>query len=153
LTFQETKTFQGISNYEIPIGHLRYFGNHSGQTIHKSYKLDQKEDENNLYISVLTIGELHKGIEKLDESRRKEELHNWVENDLKERFWTRIIDIDLQTAVVWGKIQGMTERVGKPMPAIDSLIAATGIAHHLTVVSRNTSDMKESGVALINPWE
>ncbi len=113
----------------------------------------KKEDENNFYISVLTIGELHKGIEKLDESTRKEELHNWVENDLKERFWTRIIDIDLQTAVVWGKIQGMTERVGKPMPAMDSLIAATAIAHHLTVVSRNTSDMKESGVALFNPWE
>ena len=113
----------------------------------------KKEDENNFYLSVLTIGELHKGIEKLDESRRKEELHNWVENDLKERFWTRIIDIDLQTAVIWGKIQGMTERVGKPMPAIDSLIAATGIAHHLTVVSRNTSDMKESGAALLNPWE
>ncbi len=113
----------------------------------------KKEDEKNFYISVLTIGELHKGIEKLDESRKKAELHNWVENDLKERFWTRIIDIDLQTAVIWGKIQGMTERVGKPMPAIDSLIAATGIAHHLTVVTRSTLDMKESGVALLNPWE
>lgn len=113
----------------------------------------KKEDENNFYISVLTIGELHKGIEKLDESERKEELHNWVENDLKERFWTRIIDIDQQTAVAWGKIQGIAERVGKPMPAIDSLIAATGITHHLTVVTRNTSDMEESGVALLNPWE
>lgn len=113
----------------------------------------KKEDENSFYISVLTIGELHKGIEKLDESTRKEDLHNWVENDLKERFWTRIIDIDQQTAVAWGKIQGMAERVGKPMPAIDSLIAATGITHHLTVVTRNTSDMKESGAALLNPWE
>lgn len=119
----------------------------------KITKWIKMEDENNFYISVLTIGELHKGIEKLDESRRKEKLHTWVEHDLKERFWKRIIDIDLQTAVVWGKIQGMTERVGKPMPAIDSLIAATGIAHHLTVVSRNTSDMKESGVTLLNPWE
>ena len=113
----------------------------------------KKEDERNFFISVLTIGELHKGIEKLPESKRKEELHNWVENDLKERFWNRIIDIDIQVAMMWGKIQGMTERVGRPMPAIDSLIAATGITHHLTVVTRNTSDMKESGVALLNPWE
>jgi predicted nucleic acid-binding protein len=113
----------------------------------------KKEDESNFFISVLTIGELHKGIEKLDESKRKEELHNWVENDLKERFWTRIIDIDLHTAMVWGKIQGMTERIGRPMPAIDALIAATGITHRLTVVTRNTSDMNESGVALLNPWE
>ena len=113
----------------------------------------KKEDERNFFISVLTIGELHKGIEKLPESKRKEELHNWVENDLKERFWNRIIDIDIQVAMMWGKIQGMTERVGRPMPAIDSLIAATGITHHLTVVTRNTSAMKESGVALLNPWE
>ena len=113
----------------------------------------KKEDENNLFISVLTLGELHKGIEKLAESKRKEELHNWVENDLKERFWKRIIDIDIQVAMTWGKIQGITERVGRPMPAIDSLIAATGITHHLTVVTRNTSDIRESGVALLNPWE
>ncbi len=53
----------------------------------------------------------------------------------------------------WGKIQGIAEKAGKPMPAIDSLIAATGIAHHLTIVTRNTADMKESGVALLNPWE
>lgn len=118
----------------------------------KVTKWIKNEDETNFFISVLTIGELHKGIEKLSESKRKEKLHNWVENDLKERFWNKIIDIDMQVAMIWGKIQGMTERVGKPMPAIDSLIAATGITHHLTVVTRNTSDMKESGVALLNPW-
>ena len=119
----------------------------------KVTKWIKNKDEKNLYISVLTIGELHKGIEKLDQSRRKQQLHSWVEQDLKERFRTRIIDIDLQIAMVWGKIQGMTARVGRPTPAIDSLIAATGIVHHLTVVTRNTSDMNETGVALFNPWE
>lgn len=119
----------------------------------KITKWIKNEDENNFFISVLTIGEIHKGIEKLEESRRKEELHNWVENDLKERFLTRIIDIDLQIARTWGKIQGKAERMGKPMPAMDSLIAATGLTHHLTVVTRNISDMKESGVSLLNPWE
>ncbi|MDL1973913.1 MAG: type II toxin-antitoxin system VapC family toxin [Deltaproteobacteria bacterium] len=119
----------------------------------KVIKWIKKEDESNLFISVLTLGELHKGIEKLPASKRKEELHNWVENDLSERFWNKIIDIDIQIAMMWGKIQGMTERIGRPMPAIDSLIAATGITYHLTVVTRNTSDMKESGVALLNPWK
>ncbi|MDY6832226.1 MAG: type II toxin-antitoxin system VapC family toxin [Thermodesulfobacteriota bacterium] len=118
----------------------------------KVTKWIKQEDENNFFISVLTIGELHKGIEKLDESKRKEALHNWVDNDLRERFRTRILDIDIQTAVTWGKIQAMTECAGKPMPAIDSLIAATGITHHLTVATRNVSDMKASGAALINPW-
>ena len=119
----------------------------------KVIKWIKQEEESNFFISVLTIGELHKGIEKLDKSKRKEELHNWVENDLKERFCNRIINIDMQVVMVWGKIQGMTERAGKPMPAIDSLIAATGVTHHLTVVTRNTSDMKESGAALLNPWK
>ena len=101
----------------------------------------------------MTFGELHKGIEKLAESKRKEELNNWVENDLKERFMNRIINIDLQVAMLWGKIQGIAERSGRPMSAVDSLIAATGMALHLTVVTRNTADMKESGVALLNPWK
>ena len=119
----------------------------------KVIKWIKNEEENNFFISVLTVGELHKGIEKLPESKRKEELHNWVENDLKERFWNRIINIDLHVAMQWGKIQGIAEKAGKPMPAIDSLIAATGIAHHLTVVTRNATDMKESGVVLLNPWK
>lgn len=119
----------------------------------KVVKWIKGQDENSLFISVLTIGELHKGIEKLPESKRKEDLHNWVEDDLKERFLNRIINIDIYVAMQWGKIQGIVEKAEKPMPAIDSLIAATGIAHHLTVVTRNTADMKESGVTLLNPWE
>jgi toxin FitB len=113
----------------------------------------KNEDEGCFFISVLTFGELHKGIEKLDESKRKESLHNWVENDLKERFVSQTINIDLRVALVWGKIQGLAEKSGRPMPAIDSLIAATGIAHHLTVVTRNTADMEASGVSLFNPWQ
>lgn len=113
----------------------------------------KQEEESNFFISVLTIGELHKGIEKLNEPKRKDELHNWVESDLRERFCNRIINIDMPVVTMWGKIQGMAERVGKPMPAIDSLIAATGITHHLTVVTRNISDMKESGAVLYNPWQ
>lgn len=119
----------------------------------KVIKWIKEEDENNLFISVLTVGELHKGIEKLSDSKRKQELHNWVEKDLKERFWNRIIHIDLQIAIQWGIIQGVAEKAGKPMPAIDALIAATGIAHHLTVVTRNTQDMRESSVVLFNPWQ
>ncbi len=110
------------------------------------------KDEENLFISVLTLGEIRKGIEKLRESKRKEALYNWLTNNLKERFWNRIIDIDMQVAMTWGKIQGISERVGQPMPAIDSLIAATGIAYNLTVITRNISDMNASGAMLLNPW-
>jgi len=119
----------------------------------KVIKWIKNEDENKFFISVLTFGELHKCIEKLVESKRKEELHSWVENDLKERFSNRTINIDLQVAGLWGKVQGIAEKSGRPMPAVDAFIAATGIAHHLTVVTRNTVDMQESGVSLLNPWE
>ncbi len=113
----------------------------------------KKQDESNFFISVLTLGEIHKGIEKLPASIKKEFLCNWVENDLKERFRNRVLDVDTDVAMIWGKIQGLAEKTGRSMPAIDSLIAATGITHHLTVVTRNGSDMEESGAVLFDPWE
>ncbi len=110
-------------------------------------------DESNLFISVLTIGEIHKGIEKLQESKKKEKLHQWVNYDLQERFKGRIIDFDLKVATVWGKTQANSELSGKAMPAIDGQIVATGISYDLTVVTRNTTDMEISGAVLLNPWE
>jgi|LGOV01.1.fsa_nt_gb predicted nucleic acid-binding protein len=110
-------------------------------------------EETHLFISVLTIGEIHKGIEKLPESKKKEKLHKWVNYDLKERFKNRIIDFDLQTATVWGKIQAQSELLGRGMPAIDGQIVATGISHDLTMVTRNITDMEISGATLLNPWE
>ena len=111
------------------------------------------KNETGFYISVLTFGELHKGVEKLPESKKKKELQIWIEDELKNRFQNRIIGIDMRVSILWGKIQCVAEKKGKPMPAIDSLIAATGIAHDLIVVTRNVSDMEQSGVRLLNPWE
>lgn len=110
-------------------------------------------EESKLFLSVLTFGEIHKRIEKLPESKKREKLHNWVNFELRERFENRIINIDLQVATTWGKIQAFSESAGKAMPTLDSQIAATGITHSLTVVTRNTSDMKISGATLYNPWE
>jgi toxin FitB len=110
------------------------------------------ENEANLYVSVLTFGEIHKGIEKLPESKKKKQLQIWVETELKDRFQNRIIGIDMHISMAWGKIQCFAEKNGKPMPAIDALIAATGIVHDLTVVTRNVADMEQSTVKLLNPW-
>ena len=109
-------------------------------------------EEANLFISVLTIGEIHKGIEKLPKSKKKDKQHKWVNGDFQERFNKRIINFDLQTATVWGQIQAHSEQLGKALPAIDGQIAATGISYGLTVVTRNAADMEVSGVALLNPW-
>lgn len=109
-------------------------------------------EESRLFISVLTIGEIYKGVAKLPKSKKKEKLYEWVKYDLEKRFNDRIRNFDFQSAAIWGKIQAQSKLSGKAMPAIDGMIAATGIAYNLTVVTRNTTDMEVSGVALFNPW-
>jgi predicted nucleic acid-binding protein len=109
--------------------------------------------EETLFLSVLTIGEIQKGIAKLPESEKREILQFWFEHDLPRRFEGRIIDITPQVARKWGEIQGKAEQEGKKMPAIDGLIAATGLVYNLTVVTRNTSDVEVSGVQTFNPWK
>ncbi|MEA3466183.1 MAG: PIN domain-containing protein [Thermodesulfobacteriota bacterium] len=83
----------------------------------------------------------------------KKKLHNWVTFDLKERFNNKTLDIDIHVATTWGAIQAQSELAGQTLPSIDGLIASTAITHNLTLATRNTKDMKASGVALINPWE
>ncbi len=109
-------------------------------------------DESNLYISAITFGELHKGINKLPVSKKRDNIYKWVNFDLKERFANKILDIDINVAMTWGKIQAESELKGQTLPAIDGLIACTGIAHGLTIATRNTKDMRASGASLVNPW-
>ncbi len=113
----------------------------------------KSKDEMTLFLSVLTIGELQKGITKLDDSRKKQRLIGWLESDLVKRFEKRILPVSEAIAIKWGEIQGIAEQSGKKMPVIDSLIAATGITHDLQVITRNIIDMKVSGVNLFNPWD
>ena len=109
-------------------------------------------DPDDVYLSVITIGEIVKGIEKLPNSRRKQELHAWLKEDLLSRFQGKIIPIDEDVIVEWGILTARIEVAGKPMPAIDSLIAATAQANRLALVTRNVDDFSASGVELVNPW-
>ncbi len=113
----------------------------------------QKQQEENLYLSVLTFGEIEKGIEKSANEDRKKRLRLWVEEDLKQRFQSKILSIDMQVASRWGVVQGKSEIVGKSLPTIDGLIAVTGLVNNCIVVTRNISDMEQSSVELLNPWE
>ncbi len=112
----------------------------------------KKQNEESLYLSVLTFGEIEKGIEKSDNEIRKNRLKLWVEEDLKQRFDGRILPIDMYVASKWGEIQGKSEIAGKPLPAIDGLIAVTGLVNNCVVVTRNILDMQQSSVELHNPW-
>ncbi len=110
-------------------------------------------EELNMYLSVITFGELRKGIEKLPASTKKSKLNRWVNEDLAYRFRERIIIVSIAEVNKWGHLLAKAEKAGSPLPAIDALIAATAIVHGLAVVTRNTKDMKATGVELINPWE
>ncbi|MEK7483718.1 MAG: type II toxin-antitoxin system VapC family toxin [Planctomycetota bacterium] len=108
--------------------------------------------ENSVYLSVITIGEIEKGIEKLDESRKKRSLREWLEEDLLKRFEGRIVEIDIEVMLEWGRLSGRLEKQGKKMPAVDSMIAAIAFKEKMYLVTRNEADFKESGVEIINPW-
>ena len=109
--------------------------------------------EENLFLTSITIGEIQKGISLLPESRKKQELRVWLEHELLRRFDRKILGIDLKAARKWGEIRALSEKAGAKMPVIDSLIAAIGIVHDMTVVTRNIDDIKPSGVRFYNPWE
>ena len=109
--------------------------------------------EESLFLSSLTIGEIQKGISRLPNSRKKIKLQNWLDSELIQRFDERVLGIDFRVAQKWGEIQASSENDRIKMPVIDSLIASIGIVFDMTVVTRNTADMKNSGVRLFNPWE
>ena len=105
-----------------------------------------------LYLSVITIGEIRKGLLKLPDSKRKDLLTNWLDS-LLEDYKNRILTIDLTVAENWGSIQGKAEKEGNSMPSIDGLIAAIAYTHNLAIVTRNVNDFKPSGVPIKNPWK
>lgn len=103
-----------------------------------------------LFLSALTMGELRKGIELMPESERKRSYLDWLEVELPRFFSGRVLAIDEPVADCWGRL---VAQAGRALPAIDSLLAATALAHGLTLVTRNERDFQHPGLDVINPWE
>ena len=110
-------------------------------------------DQESIFLSVITIGELKCGIDKLSDSKRKRTLSEWLTGDLLIRFGDRILPIDIPVILKWGTLVASMEAKGKPLPAIDSLLAATARQFGLTFVTRNTRHFKATDISLFNPWE
>ena len=114
--------------------------------------MSQLADEQ-VYLSSVTIGEIQKGVHKLGDVPRRNELQRWLEEELLARFHGRILPLTTPVMLVWGKLCAELAQNGRPLPAIDSLIAAIALHHNLPLVTRNSADFAHTGVPLINPWE
>jgi predicted nucleic acid-binding protein len=108
--------------------------------------------ESLLYLSVLTLGEIRKGIALLPDASRRGSLETWLDHELVLRFADRILAIDQAVADRWGRIAAQALRAKSALPVIDGLLAATAMRHNLTLVTRNTKDVAATGVAVFNPW-
>ena len=110
-------------------------------------------DETLLYLSVLTLAEIRKGLAGLPQSKRRTHLEVWLETALRVRFAGRTLPIDEAIADRWGVLAARAKGKGKSLATIDGLLAATALHHNLTVVSRNVNDFKNTPVPVLNPWE
>lgn len=102
-----------------------------------------------LFLSVLTLGELRKGVERLPDAPRRERLRLWLEVDLSAWFGDQLLPVDAAVADRWGRLLAEAAR---PLPAVDSLLAATALHHDLRLVTRNERDFVYPGLDVINPW-
>lgn len=114
--------------------------------------LDDADDEQ-LYFSVVSLGEILKGITVLAAGKRRNVLQQWLDETLRPWFHGRILPVTESVAERWGILAGKCQLKGRPLKMADGLIAATALEHSLTVVTRNTRDYEGLGVDILNPWK
>ncbi len=103
------------------------------------------------FVSVLTLGEIEKGVVKLAKGARRTALDRWFD-DLRTRLADRIVPVDWLVAREWGRISARCEAAGQPLPVVDALLGATAVVHGYSVATRNTSDIARSGATIVDPW-
>jgi predicted nucleic acid-binding protein len=109
-------------------------------------------NEDNVFLSVVTLAELRHGIERMAVGQRRRRLNDWVANDLLFRFEGRLLPVDVTVADSWGRLTASREALGRPISVADAFIAATAVVHGLTLITRNVADFERTVRAVINPW-
>ncbi|MGH9743450.1 MAG: type II toxin-antitoxin system VapC family toxin [Candidatus Acidiferrum sp.] len=110
------------------------------------------QDEDRLFLSVITLAELRHGVEQMRRCVRRERLNVWIEDELRERFEGRILSIHEGVADAWGRLMAMSESRGKRMNVTDGFLAAIATVWGLSLVTRDIADFKAAGCAFFNPW-
>nr|WP_210282769.1 type II toxin-antitoxin system VapC family toxin [Rhizobium sp. BK049] len=109
-------------------------------------------DEDRSFISVVSVAEIRRGVALMGKGRKRDVLADWLARDLPQRFERRIIPVDEAVALAWGDLMGHAKRSGRGLSSMDGLIAATAVAHDLTLATRNTRDFQGLGIELVDPW-
>jgi predicted nucleic acid-binding protein len=110
----------------------------------------QARPRQSLYLSVLSLGEIRKGIEGVADASFRQTLTDWLEVEVPNYFLGRLLPIDAAVADCWGRVQATA---GRTLPVIDALMAATALQHDLTLVTRNVKDFTGLGLRFVNPWQ
>lgn len=109
--------------------------------------------EDDLAISVLTLGEIERGVARLGDGPVRRQLQSWLEGELRPRFAARLLGVDADVAALWGRTAGEAARRGRTVAKIAGFLVATARRHGLTLVTRNVTDVEGLGVPIRNPWE
>jgi toxin FitB len=112
----------------------------------------ERTPEQLLHLSVISIGEIRKGIDLLDLEAKRAALQSWLDHDLRVRFSDRLLVFDDGVAERWGQLEAAARRRRLTLPTVDAQLAATALHHGLTFVTRNTGDIKSTGVPAFDPW-
>lgn len=109
-------------------------------------------DEDRVFLSVVTLAELRRGVARLPACAKRDRLDTWLRRDLLLRFEGRVLRVDPDVADNWGEIVAAREAMGRPIAAMDALIAATASVYKLTLITRNEADFKPTVELIVNPW-
>jgi predicted nucleic acid-binding protein len=110
-------------------------------------------DEDRTFISIVSIAEICRSIALMEKGRKQEALDKWLTDDLPQRFENRIIPVEGLVARAWGDLMALAMRSGRGLASMDGMIAATAVAHQLSLATRNTKDFEGLGINIIDPWK
>ena len=146
MTSRVTCRYETAARYECVVG-SRKPGPDEGvlRWIHGLY-------DDRTFIGIVSIAEIRRGVALMDKGRKREALGEWLAHDVPQRFEHRIIPVQAHVALPSGDLMALAERSGRGLASMNELIAASAVAHHLTLATRNTKDFEGLGVDVLNPW-